>query len=163
MLMKLMISLILPLPGAFLCLKHWCHWHRPPHPAELQTRRGLPVLGCFINFCCKNPIPPDLLSYRIFISVKARQPQKPLFNLLRLIWLVFLVWRSELSPEGEVEKGNAHLGTDLIFFFPLPDAIAYSWCFENKVNTGTSRCPRQHPPFTRSPCWTQTPKQANRE
>ena len=87
-----------------------------PHPAELQTRRGLTVLGCFISLCCKKPLPPDLLSYPIFISVKARQTKKPLFNLLRLIWLVFMVWRNELSPEGEVEKDNTHLGTAFCFF-----------------------------------------------
>lgn len=114
MLMKLMISLVL--------LSSWwpfCAWSTGamgtgPDPAELQTKRGLPVLGCFTNLCCKKLLPPDLLSYPIFISVKARQPKKPLFNLLRLIWLVFTVWRNK--PRGRGEKDHTHLGTAFFFF-----------------------------------------------
>lgn len=44
MLMKLMIPLILLLlAGAFLCLKHWCHGHRPL-PCRAADKEGSPSL-----------------------------------------------------------------------------------------------------------------------
>lgn len=122
MLMKLRISLITTsswgqsVPEA---LEQWAQ------ALTLQSRRGIPVLGCFINLYCKKSLLPGLMSYPIFISVKARS-KKPQFNLLKLIWLIFMVWRNKLHLDGEVEKDNTHLKTAFqIFFCQMQLHISY--------------------------------------
>lgn len=103
-LMKLMISLILlPLPGAFLFLKHCCHGHRPL-PCRTADKEGSPSLGLLYQpLLQETTTSPDLLSYPLFVSVKARQHQKPLINLLRLIGL--FSWYRGMSSAQRGRKG----------------------------------------------------------
>ena len=126
-LIKLMISLILlPLPGALLCLKHRCHGHRPLS-RRTADKEGSPSLGLLYKPLLQESTNPRSAELpRVHLS-QGKTAQKATFNQLRLIWLVFTVQRKELSPQGEVEKKNTHLGTVLFFF--LPDAITYPWCF----------------------------------
>jgi len=73
--MKLMISVISPLHGAFLTLEQGC-------------------------VCTSSPCRTAGKQGARFTSVKARQPRKPLFNLLRLTWLALVAWRNKLTPQG---------------------------------------------------------------
>lgn len=113
MLMKLMISLILlPLPGAFLRLRRWRHVHRLL-PCRAAVKESSPSLGLLYQPLLQETAAPRSAELpRIHLS-QGKTVRKPLLSLLR--WLVFVVWRNELSLEGEGKKDNTHLGTALFF------------------------------------------------
>lgn len=85
------------------------------YPAELQSRRALPVLGCFISLYCKKPLPLDLLSYPVFISVKAKQ-SKSHYSICS--GGLFLWYGGMSSAQRERGKRIIHTWEHHYFFLP---------------------------------------------